>query len=222
MNSRFAPDLAEPAMTRSAAAFAAILALSACGDLLIDPFDYGVVDVVATTRSGAPAPAVELTLYSGTRHLGFATTDADGRARFGFVPEGALGVSASPAWFYGVEDPPVHYYTELVIAAGEQRTVELGGFIGPGSLRVEVVLASGSPAVGHAVELYDPSGPVERRVVQGPDPLEFEPLQPGAEYGVRVFAHGSCDLAPGGFVDSGNQVIGEEAVTDVRLVLEGC
>jgi len=206
---------------RSIAAAILTFALAACGDLLVDSFEYGTVHVAATTRSGAPAPAVHLILYSGTRHLGFAETGPNGRARFDFVPEGSLGVSASPAWFYGVEDPPTPYYVEFGMLEGEARTIEFS-FIGPGALSVEAVLASGEPAMGHEVEVYDLHGSFAREVVTGPEALLFAPLQPGAAYGVRVHGTQACPLSPAGFVESGGHIAGEETVTPVRVVAHPC
>jgi hypothetical protein len=191
---------------------------AACDDLFIEPYVYGTVDVVATTRSGAPAEGVDLVLYTGTRLLGYRITGADGTARFDFVPDGALGVSVSSG-LYRPENPSATY-TEFRLSEGGAHTVRFT-LLGPGALRVRVVDASNAPALGLRVQVYESTGTVAEGVVEGPEPLLFPRLGIG-EYGVRALPGGPCTLPPDGFVYSDGHVVEEEAVTDVTLLIADC
>ena len=191
---------------------------AACDDLFIEPYVYGTVDVVATTRSGAPAEGVDLVLYTGTRLLGYRTTGVDGTTRFDFVPDGALGVFVRSG-LYRPEGPSA-VYTEFRLSEGGAHTVRFT-LLGPGALRVRVVDASSAPTLGLRVHVYESTGTVAEGVVEGPEPLLFPRLGIG-EYGVRALPGGPCTLPPDGFVYSDGHVVEEEAVTDVTLLITDC
>src|SRR5262249_30097209 len=61
---------------------ALVLAATACDRWLTSPSLYNTVTVVVTTRGGSPIPGAALTLYTGQRPMGYASTGADGRYVF--------------------------------------------------------------------------------------------------------------------------------------------
>ena len=200
--------------TRLAALVCACLALTACEDIFTPPYTYGEVEVVVATAAGVPGPDIDFVLYTGTRHLGFETTGADGTARFRFVPEGSLGLYGTGTGAYGLPEP----LREFRMSEGERRTVTFTA-VGPGAIRVRVEDAAGAPVLGLWVEVYDWTRMVAEMFVERPQPLLFSDLGVG-DYGVRVLESEACRLPPDGFVYSDGFVVEEGAVVDVTLVID--
>lgn len=196
-----------------------LLALVACSDLLIEPYEYGEVEVAAVTRAGAPLAGVPFVLYQGTRHLGYESTGEDGLARFRFVPEGALGVALGAGTFVPA-DTLAPTYVEFRLREGERRT-ERFTLLGPGTLRVRVEDPLGAPVVGVRVEVYRWTGPVAYAMTESAAPVVFGGLAAG-DYGVRVTATDACAVSAAGFVYRDEITVVEDDVLDVTLAVERC
>lgn len=191
-----------------------------CSSVFTEPFAYGTVEVEVTLPDGNGVPGLDLTLYSGTRHLGYATTDSFGSAFFDFVPEGPTGVSVRPDSIFRPARHPEGYYQtfRMVEGGGIRLTFEFVDTRGVIQVRVED--ASGTPLVAQTVELYNASEALERAGTDAAGEVVFDRL-PRGDYGVRVVASPTCNLPPGGayrdglVVETGNRF-------NVVIVLEEC
>src|SRR5215467_3178667 len=121
-----------------------------CDAWLTKPSLYNTVTVIVSRRNGQPIPDVPLTLYTGQRPMGYATTDRDGRHVFQEVPQGNYGVFTTLPTGYDVIEhlipgPPTIYRDDLIVAKDTLGPVRFT-FLkrGPGSVIVRVT----DPAVG--------------------------------------------------------------------------
>ncbi len=178
---------APPSTPARVLALGLALVVGGCDEVLTEPFTYGEVEVEAVRRSGDPVPGVALTLYSGTRHLGFGATGSDGRARFERVPAGPMGVYAeADSLQYRPLDGAAGFVRTLRMEEGGREVVTFTYLrIGPGSLRVEVLDPEGRGLEGIPVEVYSPQGVVEARSTPASGVFTLEGL-PFGSYGVRA------------------------------------
>jgi len=200
--------------------FALIVMSFGCGEVFTEPFAYGVVEVEVTLPDGAGVPGLDLTLYSGTRHLAYAVTDANGSVQFEFVPQGALGVSVSPNPTFRAATHPQGYYQTFGMSEGQTVRLTFEFVDTRGEIRVRVETASGVPLATQTVELYNAREALAQAETDVAGEVVFDRL-PRGDYGVRVVASPTCDIPPGGayldglVVESGNRF-------DVVIVLENC
>lgn len=90
----WATTLRRDQMVRVAMAAMALFTLG-CSGLVTDTPITGDIAVQVSGRQGQPIEGVELLVYSGARHYGYARTDAAGRAVFRDLPRADYGVVAS-------------------------------------------------------------------------------------------------------------------------------
>lgn len=142
---------------------AAALFAAACDNWLTKPSLYNSVSVIVSQRNGAPIPGAALSLYTGQRPMGYATTGNDGRYVFRDVPQGNYGVFATPPPGYDllenlIQAPPSIFHDKLVVAEDTLSPVRFT-FLkrGPGSLVVLVTQPDGTPLAGVPVTAYSPT-----------------------------------------------------------------
>jgi hypothetical protein len=139
---------------------ALVLAVAGCDRWLTNPSLYNTVTVVVTTRGGSPIPGAALTLYTGQRPMGYASTGADGRYVFQDVPQGNYGVFAiPPSGYVPIEDliggKLTIYKDDLIVSKDTLSPVRFAYLKrGPGALVAMVVEPSGAPIPGAAVTAY--------------------------------------------------------------------
>lgn len=205
------------------AALAAVL-LAGCSDVLTEPFDYGTVETTVERRSGDGVAGAELTLFTGTRHLGFATTDARGRAVFDFVPFGPLGVAvAIPDGFRPLDlTTDRHRIATFRMEEGEEEAVSFTLLKeGPGAVEVRVADTDDEAAAGVGLELFSPDT-VEAEGRTGDDGLHtFEDVPIGA-YGVRVRLDRRFVRSETGTPYRDGLIVDEGWVERVAFTLERC
>src|SRR6476660_7516795 len=93
---------------------------SACDSMLTKPSLYNSVRVIVTQRDGTGVPGAGLVLYTGQRHMGYATTDSSGEFTFMRVPQGVYGVTAIPPDNYALMEtlvrvPPSNTFNQLLV-----------------------------------------------------------------------------------------------------------
>lgn len=154
----------------ASAFFALAVAAGGCAQL-VDPFDFGEIEVVAETRAGEPAEGVHLRLFRGTRQLDFANIGPDGRHVFRFVPaaRGGIGIWVfQEAGFIHMDPRFISQPYTFAFEEGERRSVAFTMLKwGNGSVAVRVSHPDGEPVEGALLRLIR-VGP------QGVDPLEEE------------------------------------------------
>lgn len=175
------------------APFAALPALSGCSEYFTDPYDWGTVEAWVLDQTGAPVADASLTLYSGTRHLGIARTDADGYHRFRFVPPGSLGVSVSPP---SPAANPQYQFTTFRMEEGQHRELTFHVSLCEGGIRVSVADPHGAAAQGVEVQLYRWDGGVARQATDAAGQVRFAEL-PCDNYGVRLLPSEGFDFEEG-------------------------
>ena len=214
--------------TSTILAIASVVVVAACDQLATSPSHYAAVEVQATRRDGTPVPAVPLTLLTGLRVMGYATTDAHGNARFDRVPEGpAYGVLAGiPAGYARVESLLGGGNSDFVFFALHRDSLPVARFrflkIGPGTATVRVVDQASAPLSGIDVDLYSPTQVISRQKTGTDGRATFSPV-PFGNYGVRA-------LRPEAYRDLGEQwtldvdgLVMEDGVTETRtLALQRC
>lgn len=199
-------------MRRTAAASLALaLLLPGCADWIVDPFEYGVIDVSVIRRGGEPVPGAELLIFMSGRRMAWGSTDDAGRHRFEFVTPGNWGVRAiEPQGFVWPEiltGDPIQPVKGIRMEEGVQRSVEFTLLkVGPGSVEVVVSDPDGAPIPGADVELFGISRELQETATTGPEGRAlFEPV-PIGHYGVRLHA-------PTGFETSdGAQVVEHDGI----------
>jgi hypothetical protein len=161
--------------------------LTACDELLPPAYRYGTVEVEAVRRNGEPVPGVRLTLFTGTRHLGYGVTDERGRYRFEFVPEGQLGVQAAPPEDYRPVDLASGFVRTISMAQGGEQQVSFSYLrFGPGSVLARVETPTGQPVPGIRVQVYSNDGVQGEAVTNAQGEHRFTGLPLGV-YGVFAF-----------------------------------
>ena len=195
-------------------------AAAGCSDLLQDPFQYGRVDVTALRRSGEGIEGVAFVLYSGTRHLGFATTDAAGAAHFDLVPFGNLAVVAAPLDGFLPFDPANGLSAPFRMDEGAHHSLEFTFLkVGPGSVQVRLRDDEGETVAGLPVELFSPNQVVASETSDSEGRVRFDDI-PFGEYGVRVYSAPGY-VAPGGSVYE-TFLIEDGSEEEVNLLLGRC
>ncbi len=203
---------------------AALLALLlvGCADLVTNLSPWGSVEVDAVRRSGEPVPGVQLVLYTGTRPMGYATTGADGRYVFRYVPKsawGAYGVYATPPEGYvrpeelfgGASTAVV---APLTLGEGEHIATEFTYLkVGPGTIIVHAADSlTGTPAQGVQAELYGPGAVLRTDTTDPAGTVRFDSV-PFGNWGVLL-------TPPPLYRDTGEEGVSrdglyvEEGVTD--------
>ena len=191
-----------------------------CSEVFTAPFAYGSVEVQVTLPEGEGVPNLDLTLYSGTRHLAYLATDSVGFAHFAFVPEGPLGVSIRPSPIFRPASHPDGYYQTFTMSEGQVVRLAFDFVDTRGVIQLRVESGSGVPLAGQTVELYNARETLTRADTDALGGVLFDRLAEG-DYGVRVVASPTCEIPPEGayrdglVVDSGNRF-------DVLIVLENC
>lgn len=168
-----------------------MLLATACDLWLTDPSLYNTVMVIVTTESGAPIPGVALTLYTGQRPMGYASTGADGRHVFNDVPQGNYGVFATPPGGYVSANNPnggsqAVFKDGLIVAKDTLSPVRftfLKG--GSGSLVAVVIEPTGTPIRGVAVTASSPTGVDATAPTDSAGVVRFSNL-PFGVYGLTV------------------------------------
>jgi len=136
---------------------------SACDSMLTKPSLYNSVRVIVTQRDGTGVPGAGLVLYTGQRHMGYATTDSSGEFTFMRVPQGVYGVTAIPPDNYALMEtlvrvPPSNTFNQLLVQGDTLKPVRFT-FLkrGPGVVVVRIVQTTGAPLSGVLVTLYHPA-----------------------------------------------------------------
>jgi hypothetical protein len=149
---------------------ALLLMAAGCDAWLTKPSLYNSVTVVVSQRNGAPVAGVALSLYTGQRPMGYATTGADGRYVFQDVPQGNYGVFATPPDGYDVlehfiQAPSSIFHDGLIVADDTLAPVRFT-FLkkGPGSVSVHLTDPTAGDLRGVPVTLYSPQA-VEGKAV---------------------------------------------------------
>lgn len=139
-------------------------AVAGCDALLTRPIPYGTVRVEALSRSGAPLPGIRALLYTSFRPMGYAVTDAQGRAVFSRVPRANYGVLMLLPPEYALlsefsSAPPGDFADGIEVDAGVDTTLRFV-FVrrGLGAIEAEVVDLDGDPLGGITVTFFGPSG----------------------------------------------------------------
>lgn len=194
-----------------------------CSEVFTAPFAYGSVEVQVTLPGGEGVPNLDLTLYSGTRHLAYLATDSVGSAHFTFVPEGPHGVGIRPSPISRIFRPASHpegYYQTFTMREGQVVRLAFDFVDTRGVIQVRVESGSGVPLAGQTVELYNAREALTQADTDVLGGVLFDRLAVG-DYGVRIVASPTCEVPPEGayrdglVVDSGNRF-------DVLIVLENC
>ncbi len=182
----------------------AALALAGCGDLFTPEFQYGEVEVLVARRSGVGVPGVELTLYTGTRHLGYGITNDEGRFVFGFVPAGQIAVLADPPEGFRPVDLANGFIESVTLSEGATASFEFTYLKeGTGSVAVRVTEDSGKAIPGVRLQLNTGAGAVATGMTGSTGEHTFDAL-PLDHYSVFAFPSGSLffrDGSPLGIVD---------------------
>jgi hypothetical protein len=147
--------------TRAAGALLGSLILVAgCDGWLTKPSLYNTVTVIVTTRHGEPIPGAALTLYTGQRPMGYATTGPDGQYVFAQVPQGNYGVFAIPPDGYvpieNLLGGPSSIYKDRLIVADDTLSPVRFTYLkkGPGTLVARVTQTDGTAIAGATVTAY--------------------------------------------------------------------
>jgi 5-hydroxyisourate hydrolase-like protein (transthyretin family)/protocatechuate 3,4-dioxygenase beta subunit len=123
--------------------------------ILIPPVKTGHLEGTVTTVSGQPANRVRISLfrpcYPNTNYpcglSGFVYTDGAGRYQFIHLPPGL-------AWLQ-TWDPETNAFTYTEVLAQEGKTIQNLVFGATGNMKIQVLLANGTPAAYARVKLVD-------------------------------------------------------------------
>lgn len=227
---RLAPHRTQAPYGRGSVLALALLALSTlgCESLLTREAPYGTVRVEALSRSGVPLPDIGVQLYTGRRPMGYATTDASGRAVFRQVPPGNYGLFLSlPQEQYAdlsefSGGPPTNFRDRIRVDAGFDSTF---GFTfarrGPGSIAAAVRDSAGAAIPGIRVDFYRSSGIVGGRLT-GADGIARMDSVPIGVYGAIIAPPDWLGVpgAPIQFRDG--LIVDRDIVPTVQFVLATC
>ncbi len=168
----------------------------ACAEAVITPFQYGSVEVTALSN-GEPVPGIQLTLYTGTRHLGYGSTNDEGRFVFESVPAGIMGVAAVLQADHHVGLAPEFRAETFEMREGGRETVQLAYDTCQGTIRVSVVDDQQVPLPGVEVVLYTSAGVLERAPTDSGGTRVFTRLRCDTAHGVYVTPPAGYSLVPG-------------------------
>jgi hypothetical protein len=166
-------------------------AITGCDALLTRPILYGTVRVEAVSRTGAPLPGIRAELYTSFRPMGYAITDAQGRAVFNRVPRANYGVVMLLPSDYALlseitSAPPGDRVDGLAIDAGVDTTLR---FVfarrGLGALEAEVVNLEGAPLDGITVTFYSSGGILGARFTNSSGIARLDSV-PFGQYGALI------------------------------------
>ncbi len=211
-----------------AAALLAVLATVACENLLTRPIIYGTVRVQALSRSGAPLPGIGVELFTSFRPMGYATTDAQGRATFPRVPRAQYGIAMHlPADYADLSElspvPPGTIVAGINVDTGTDTTIHFTfARRGNGALEAEVVdIADGTPLGGITVTFYSANGIVGSRFTDAAGVARMEPL-PFGQYGAFVLPPDTLGVPglAGVFVDG--LVVDRDVVQRAHFAIARC
>jgi len=199
------------------------LLLGGCSGLIPDSYEYGTIEVVAARRNGEPVEGVALTLYTGTRHLGYGVTDEQGRFEFRYVPEGRLGVHADPPPSHRPVDLDAGYLIEDNFGEGDHWELSFTYLeFGEGAIEVAVEEPDGSVIPGVRLQLFGPQGVLAEGVTDENGQYSFLDLQLG-EYGVFAFPRPAFSLPDGGPMGIAEGLLVDEShVEQVRFTMDAC
>lgn len=169
------------------------LLATGCDQLVTTPLRYGTVQVSVTRRNGEKLAKIPMHLFTGPRIMAYGTTDSTGTMRFERVPEG-------PAYAVRVERTSGYEFIENLLG-GKVSDAVIGMRvrpdstsavhftllkIGPGAVDARLTEPGGTPIPGATLELYRPSGVIERGVSGATGRLTFNAV-PFGQYGVRAY-----------------------------------
>jgi hypothetical protein len=199
----------------------------ACGELVTSPALVGTIRVEALSRQGAPLPGIKAILYNGDRHLGYALTDAAGRATFSRVTMGTYGVfMALPSEYAGLDEistaPRNDFAAPLNVRAGSDTTLAFT-FLrrGYGSLVAEVEDSTGAPIAGITVHLYNAAAILASLPTDVAGRVTFEPLLFG-NYGVFVAPPDSLGVTGSPPIYRDGLFVDRDYVATASFVLARC
>lgn len=203
--------------------------VAGCDSLVTRPTPYTTVTVYAQRRDSSPVPGVPVTLYTGQRPMGYATTGVDGRATFDRVPKGpAYGVlTAEPAGWAFLErltgGPLSDHRAGLVLVPDSAVTVRFTFLkVGPGTVSGRVTNESGAALTGVQVALYSPAG-ILRRALTGADGTVRFPDVPFGVYGLAIDRpHGYRDVGESLSVFRDGLLVEEGVVATATATLARC
>lgn len=176
---------------RALALLVLALAAAGCDSLLTRPIIYGTVRVEARSRSGEPLPGIRAELYTSFRPMGYAVTDANGRAVFSRVPRAQYGVSMRlPAEYALLSEltmaPPGDRVDGINIDVGSDTTLFFTfARRGLGALEAEVVDLGGAPIGGITVTFYGTGGILGERFTNATGIARIDSV-PFGQYGAWV------------------------------------
>lgn len=141
------------------------LFVGGCSGLVTDTPITGDIAVQVSGRQGQPIADVELLVYSGAQHYGYARTDATGRARFRALPRadyGVLAVLRDPVrgldWITPGADPG-NLVVPVRIAGGDREDVTMTLLrVGPGTAEVIVEDDEGERIADATVNFFGTTG----------------------------------------------------------------
>jgi hypothetical protein len=186
-------------VTRILALVLAALAVVGCDALLTRPILYGTVRVEAVSRSGTPLPGIRAELYTSFRPMGYAITDAQGRAVFNRVPRANYGVVMLLPSDYALlseitSAPPGDRVDGLAIDAGVDTTLR---FVfarrGLGAIEAEVVNLEGTPLSGVTVTFYSSSRILGARFTNSSGIARIDSV-PFGQYGALILPPDSLGI----------------------------
>lgn len=190
-------SLAAPTRTPRARQLAALLAFfcvtasSACEMALTRQAPYGTVRVQANSRSGVPLPNIAVTLYTGRRPMGYARTDALGRAVFRDVPPDEYGLQMSlPDAYADLSElsavPPGTQRDGISVSAGRDTTISFTfARRGLGGIAAQTRDSAGVGIAGLSVTFYRASGVVGTAITNADGFAELDSV-PMGQYGAAL------------------------------------
>ncbi|MHB1265147.1 MAG: MSCRAMM family protein [Gemmatimonadaceae bacterium] len=210
-------------------ALAMMVPATGCDSLVTRPTPYTTVTVYAQRRDSSPVPGVPVTLYTGQRPMGYATTGTDGRATFDRVPKGpAYGVLAeAPAGWAFVQrltgGPLDNHRDGLVLVPDSAVTLRFTFLkVGPGTVAGRVTDEGGTPLAAVNVALYSPAG-ILRRAVTGMDGTVRFPDVPFGVYGLAIDRpRGYRDVGESAAVFKDGLLVEEGVVVTATATLARC
>lgn len=160
----WATTLRRAQMGKLAMAALALFAIG-CSGLVTDTPITGDIAVQVSGRQGQPIEGVELLVYSGARHYGYARTDASGRALFRELPRADYGIFAALKdpirglnWITPGADPG-NGRVPIRIEGGDREDVSLTLLrFGPGTAEVLVEDDEGARIPGVPVTFFSANG----------------------------------------------------------------
>jgi hypothetical protein len=203
------------------------LAVAGCDALLTRPIPYGTVRVEAVSRSGVPLPGIRAEIYTSFRPMGYAITDAEGRAVFSRVPRANYGVVMHLPSDYALLSeflavPPGDRVDGLNIDAGVDTTLR---FVfarrGLGALEAEVVNLQGTPLRGITVTFYSSSGILGERFTNESGIARLDSV-PFGQYGAWVLPPDSLGVVGQSAIFRDGLAVDRDFTPRPRFEIQSC